>query len=80
MGPAMKKICRQLAEQRRTTVEVIYQEMQEAIAEAYRTPQTKEVEEYRGRIPKSGGIPSPEEVIAFLCREMQNYDHISADD
>lgn len=80
MSPAMRKICGQLAEQRSTTAEVIYQEMREAIAEAYRTPQPKEVEEYRRKIQKSGNIPSPEELLAFLCQEMQNLDQASADD
>ena len=80
MSPAMRKICGQLARQCHTTAEVIYQEMEKAIAEAYRTPQPKEVEEYRGRIPKSGSIPSPEEMIAFLCQEMQDSDQAPADD
>lgn len=76
----MRKICGQLAEQRSTTAEVIYQEMQKAIVEAYRTPQPKETEGYREKIPSSGSIPSPEEVLAFLCQEMQNFDQVSVDD
>lgn len=79
MSPAMRKICGQLAEQRSTTAEVIYQEMREAITEAYRTPQPKEIEEYRGQISRSGSIPSPEEVLAFLCQEMQNSDQVPVD-
>lgn len=79
MSPAMKKICGQLAKQRGTTAKLIYQEMQEAIAEAYSTPQTEEVEKYRARIPKNGIIPSPEEVIAFLCQEMQKIERPPAD-
>lgn len=76
MSPAMKKICGQLAKQRGTTAKLIYQEMQEAIAEAYSRPQSEEVEKYRARIPKNGIIPSPEEVIAFLCQELQNSDQV----
>lgn len=71
MNPAMRKICGQVAKQRHTTAEQVYLEMQEAIAEAYRAPQSKEVEAYRARIPSSGGIPSPEELISFLCCELR---------
>lgn len=71
MSPVMKKICGKLAQKHHTTAERVYQEMQDAIKEAYSKPQPKEVEEYRARIPKSGGIPSPEELIFFLCSELQ---------
>lgn len=72
MSPAMKKICGQLAKQRGTTAELIYQEMQKAIAEAYSRPQPEAVEAYRACIPRSGAVPTPEEMICFLCHEIQD--------
>jgi len=67
----MTKICTQLAKQRGTTAEGIYKEMQEAISAAFNTPQLGTAADIRARVPSSGEIPTPEEMLSLLCRELQ---------
>lgn len=66
----MKRICQKIAEQNRTTPEEDYRRMQEAIHMAYSTPQTDDVLNLQTQIPQQGTVPTPEEMIVFLCKYM----------
>lgn len=67
MDASMKKIYQEIADMRHMTVEEVYQSMEEAIKQAYTAPQSEEVRKIQAQVPRRGAIPTPEEMIAFLC-------------
>ena len=71
----MKRICKKIAEQNRTTPEEVYRRMQEAIHMAYSTPQTEDVLNLQAQVPRRGAVPTPEEMIVFLCKYMGDPPH-----
>lgn len=69
----VRRMYRQIARRNGVTVKEVRDGMQEAISAAYQNPQRDSgmTAAYQGRIPCRSKIPTPEEVIWFVAREIQ---------
>lgn len=70
MEEKMKAICQVLAQQQQTTPEEVYRNMQEAVEQAYSTQHTEETRKLQAQVPRHGTVPTPEEVLAFVCENL----------
>ena len=73
----MRKIYRKVAKEYGVSVEEVKREMQAAITDAYTNPLNNNeiTKAYQSRVPCTGEIPTPEELIRHLS-EPVSYTHL----
>lgn len=73
MEKEMEEICQKIADIQKTTPEKVYRDMQEAIEQAYAAPQDEETRSYQAQVPRHGAVPTPEEMLSFLCAYVKGF-------
>ena len=69
---SMRKIYRQIAKKYGVSVQEVKQEMQAAINEAYQGSTDKITTAYQQQVPRKGEIPTQEELIRYISKEVKS--------
>ena len=68
----MKELFQRIADAQHMTPEEVYRHMQAAIEQAYAAPQDEETRSCQAQVPRRGAVPTPEEMLAFLCAHIKD--------